>query len=179
MTNVDEVVQQANDASSGGTVYRSDDANSTRPFQDYEDVYQFDLAGNRISKTTDLNSATAAVDQIFTYGFDANDRLKSEHSDLNADGVIDLIAQFDYGNDNTSTQQTSRRVTNAEGSQHSITTNIYDLQGRLASSVHENFESNGTTVNYRESTSFDYDHTGIRVASNNRLERLRPGSATM
>jgi RHS repeat-associated protein len=42
----------------------------------------------------------------------------------------------------------------------------------MATTVVERFAADGVTVAERESTSFDYDHTGMRVTAHNILERL-------
>ncbi len=132
---------------------------STRPLQDYADHYEFDLAGNRVRKTTDFDLSTAAVDQIFNYGFDANDRLLWEQSDLDADGVIDELASYSYGENNSATQQTSKTVVagSALNSPLSTLSYSYDLQGRMATTVVERFATDGVTVAERESTSFGSD----------------------
>jgi RHS repeat-associated protein len=46
----------------------------------------------------------------------------------------------------------------------------YDLQGRLETATIETFQTDGTTVDRRETTSYDYDHTGIRVSARNTVE---------
>jgi RHS repeat-associated protein len=42
----------------------------------------------------------------------------------------------------------------------------------MATTVVERFATDGVTVAERESTSFDYDHTGIRVTAHNKLEHI-------
>jgi len=152
---------------------------ATRPLQDYTDTYSFDLAGNRVRKTTDFDLSTEAVDQIFNYGFDANDRLRSEQSDFDADGAIDELASYGYGTNNTATQQTSKTVTNALGSPLSAVSFTYDLQGRMASTVRVGYAADGTTVVQREATSFDYDHRGIRVSSHNKYEKMNAATGVL
>jgi RHS repeat-associated protein len=97
-----------------------------------------------------------------------------EQSDLDADGVIDELASYSYGENNSATQQTSKTVVagSALNSPHSTLSYSYDLQGRMATTVVERFAADGVTVIDRESTSFDYDHTGIRVTAHNKLERV-------
>ena len=140
---------------------------SSRLQRDYADHYVFDLVGNRLEKTTDLG-LDAIIDEIVKYRYDANDRLTGEDLDSDADTVIDRVTTYGYD----VTQQTSKEVEVVDGGVlSSRTTMTYDLQGRMASNTTEAYQAD-QTVSRRDATTFDYDHTGIRVGAQNTVEML-------
>jgi hypothetical protein len=96
---------------------------ATRPLRDFTDTYTFDLAGNRVRKTTDFDLSTEAVDQVFNYGFDANDRLRWEQADLDGNGPIDQHTTYGYDPNNSARSKLRRpsRTPPALRSRHSVT----------------------------------------------------------
>ncbi|MCA9124091.1 MAG: RHS repeat-associated core domain-containing protein [Planctomycetaceae bacterium] len=49
----------------------------------------------------------------------------------------------------------------------------------MASTIREGYAADGTTVVLRETTSFDYDQTGIRVSSHNKYEKMNPATGVL
>src|SRR5690606_38989382 len=70
---------------------------------DYTTEYEYDLVGNRLTKTVDEGS-NSSVDEITEYDYDANDRLTTEEIDSNADSTVDQTTTYGYD----VTQQTSK-----------------------------------------------------------------------
>lgn len=132
---------------------------------DRSDHYDFDLVGNRGQKTTDWWSPDS-VDEIFQYAYDANDRLLEESWTPQANDAqpnfISVPTTTGYAYHVT--QLTGKQV-RASGTTapHSQMEYEYDLQGRLASVINQQFDSNGETQRTRYR--YDYDGTGNRVAT--------------
>jgi YD repeat-containing protein len=106
----------------------------------------------RLSQRLDHKTG-ASQGETVTYTYDANDRLLQEVSSTGT------TTTYGYN----STQQTSKAVTAADGSRV-ITTFTYDLQGRLEVGTIETWSASNVLLR-REKTTYDYDHTGIRVSA--------------
>ena len=139
-------------------------------FNHYDDLldqtlnFTYDLAGNRLEQALDKGN-DSDIDERITYEYDENDRLLTESKDTDGDSDIDQTTDYSY----TGTEQTGKTVTDETTSTvTTTTTNSYNLQGRLAEVVTETFES-GEVVR-RETTTFSYDETGIRIFRTNKVE---------
>jgi RHS repeat-associated protein len=120
--------------------------------------YVFDLASNRLEKTTDQGN-NGGIDEKATYLYDANDRLRIESLDQGANGTVERTTTYGYSH----TQQASKEV--VEGGQLTNRQTFgYDLQGRMAIVTIDSFDATGTWTR-RERTNYDYDATGMRVSA--------------
>jgi hypothetical protein len=126
---------------------------------DQTEHFVHDLVGNRLSLTKDIGN-NATIDEAITYSFDVNDRLIDELLDANNDGQTDRTTTYGW----TAMQQTSKTVVdNAANQTTSSVTFMFDLQGRMARVATETRISGN--VSRRERVTYDYDATGIRIAS--------------
>jgi len=133
---------------------------------DQTEHFVYDLTGNRVSKTVDKGN-DASIDEAIAYSYDANDRLIDELFDSDNDGDTDQTTTYGYDH----TQQTSKTVTDNLTSQvSSLTTYTYNLQGRMAE-VTTTEVSGKVTV-----ASFEYDSTGIRIASTTKIDATGDGT---
>lgn len=83
---------------------------------DQTEHFVYDLVGNRLAQTLDKgNDGATTPDQVTTYTYDANDRLKTESLDTNNDGTTDQTTTYTYGVNNDATQETGKEVTDALG----------------------------------------------------------------
>jgi RHS repeat-associated protein len=129
---------------------------------DYTASYTFDLVGNRLEKSVDQGSDTT-IDETITYTYDDNDRLLTETKDLLSG--TDTTTTYGY----TGTEQTSKTVTETATSALIVTvSSTYNLQGRLSQVVTETYSS-GDVVK-RETATFTYNDSGIRVGATNKVE---------
>jgi RHS repeat-associated protein len=126
---------------------------------DQTEHFVYDLTGNRISKTVDKGN-DASIEEAITYSYDANDRLLEEVLDDLTDDANDRTTTYGYDH----TQLTSKTVSDALNSQLSTLNYVYNLQGRMAE-VTTTEASGKVTV-----TSFEYDATGIRIASTHKID---------
>ncbi len=124
--------------------------------RDYTTSYTYDLVGNRVRSTKGSETVTST--------YDVNDRLLQEVSSTGA------TTTYGYN----ATQQTLKGVTAASGSRV-ITTFTYDLQGRLEVGTVETRDSSGNLLR-REQTTYDYDHSGIRVSALHEVDSNGDGS---
>ncbi len=86
-----------------------EESESDNSAYDYTTDYTYDLAGNRITKTTDQGNDTT-VDEIVEYEYDANDRLLTEAKDDQTVADEDTFTVYEYGDSNEKTQQTKETV---------------------------------------------------------------------
>ncbi len=128
---------------------------------DLTEHFVYDLTGNRISKTVDKGN-DGSIEEAITYSYDVNDRLLEEVLDDLTDDSQDRTTTYGYDH----TQQTSKQVfaSSALDSPLSAISYTYDLQGRMAE-VTTTEASGEVTV-----TSFEYDATGIRIASTHKID---------
>lgn len=139
----------------------SDDPDLT----DYTADYTFDLVGNRLTKAVDLGS-DSSVDETYSYQYDDNDRLLVETLDR-ATGV-DTQTAYTYN----ATEQTGKTVEDITDPQNavtlSVTTNAYNLQGRLAESRIETYT--GGQLSRVEEAEFIYNESGVRTSKFTRVD---------
>lgn len=111
---------------------------------DYHTSVEYDLTGNRLSKTTITDDdgtpgfdAASDTDEVVTYSQDANDRMTTE------DRVVDGVAVDSTSYGYSGTQQTSKTVTPA-GSVHSVSSVVYsyDLRQRMSQAITTATDSN-------------------------------------
>ncbi len=107
----------------------------------YTDLYQYDLNSNRTTETEENGSGT--VTDTITSSYNADNEL-TQAVDANTGTTV-----YTYDNNGSQTSVTSPTGT---------TTNVYDLQDRLASVVNKN--SNGTVTS---SATYEYDDSGNRI----------------
>ena len=111
--------------------------------------FEYDLTGNRTKLEKDLAyDGTFNPDEVFTYDYDANDRLTFEYLDNNGDAVTDQTTAYTYDH----TQQTSK-VTSVNSVPSVAQFFTYNLQGRMASVVNEGYDGAGI-LNSRTRTSY-------------------------
>ena len=127
---------------------------------DQTERFTYDAAGNRTTRTIDFVDPTA-IDQAFTYEYDAADRLLAEYADNDGDGLADRTTLFDY----EQTQLTSKRV--HEGADDTAPLRSqqryqYNLQGRLSAVVNEEYDESGTLTS-RTRSRYRYDSQSYRV----------------
>ena len=130
--------------------------------------YEYDLAGNRLSKSVDVDS-DGSIDSVTTYVYDENDRLQTESLDADNDGTVDQTTTYSYDG----TQRTGKTVTSAAETLSTVTY-TYDLQGRLETADTTTFESGA--ADRIEHVRYDYDATGIRVSSRHQIDTEADGS---
>jgi RHS repeat-associated protein len=136
---------------------------------DQTEHFTYDLVGNRLALTKDKGN-NASIDDAITYSYDANDRLIDELLDSDNNGQTDQTTTYGW----THTQQASKTVVDTTTAQ--TKSKVFfdcDLQGRMAQVETETW-TNGA-VTHRERVSYDYDATGIRVAS---LHEVSPDGDT-
>ncbi|MFN9433819.1 MAG: RHS repeat domain-containing protein [Planctomycetota bacterium] len=123
---------------------------------DQTESYVYDLVGNRMRKEVN-KPATAFVDQVFAYNYDANDRLTSETLDNGINGAgIDQTTTYGW----TQTQQTSKSVQIPSTS--TVTQAMsYGLGGQLERVITTTQNGSGT-VTARTQVEYRYDTQGIR-----------------
>lgn len=132
---------------------------------DYVAVYKIDLVGNRVEKSVDRLDA-AGIDELFTYDYDANDRLLREVKNVQGTDVGDETSFYRYGSDNLQTLQTAKTtydgvLTTPTGAKTAETTYEYNLQGRMSqTSVDADGDGSGAAV----VTEYTYDDSGIRTS---------------
>ena len=139
-----------------------EDYNSSDDTLDFTADYVFELVGNRREKSVD-RGREGAVDEIFSYDYDANDRLLSETLNHQTDDTQDRHTVYGYD----VTQQTSETVhvgLDATGATVEQTTYTYNLQGRMATAEVSQYDSSGQTLQSHTKSSYEYDDRGIRVA---------------
>ncbi|MCP4783719.1 MAG: hypothetical protein GY903_21390 [Fuerstiella sp.] len=139
---------------------------------DYKTSFEYDLAGNRVSRRTITDDdgttgfdATTDTDEVITYSSDANDRMQTETRVID-DGAADVTT---YGYDHT--QQTSKIV--ADSSVTSVVNYQYDLQGRM--SHVETHQGDGNTspvsiIDYR------YGTDDIRISATEQTDAAADGT---
>lgn len=151
---------------------------SSRPMRDYKDHYDFDLTGNRLTKTIDLAN-NGSINSRVTSTFDANDRLLREALDSDGNGSTDRSMLYGYDQ----TQQTQKTVAIGNfaslaavplSSRLSSLTFSYDLQGRSEIATSTTF-TNGVRSHVEETT-YDYAPTGIRVTATTRIDETGNGT---
>ncbi|MGD9723617.1 MAG: putative Ig domain-containing protein [Pirellulales bacterium] len=141
--------------------YDFDHASDPQLDDDYDTIarYGFDLASNRLQLAKDLGNATGAfaADQTITYDYDDNDRLLSEALNSDGDPQIERTTTYEYGGPtNPGTEQTRKTVS---GDVSGVTTQTYNLQGRLAT-----LASDADADGHVESRfTYRYNDAGIRV----------------
>ncbi|MEM9365154.1 MAG: putative Ig domain-containing protein [Planctomycetota bacterium] len=143
---------------------------------DFIAQYTFDLVGNRLEKSVDLNR-DAIVDELIAYEFDDNDRLLRERSDqdVSTNNGFDQTTFYEYGdgsnlssgNPGSATTQTAKKTYNGDltspsGATISQTTFEYDLQGRM--SVTRVDTDGEAGPNAEVVTTYEYDDSGVRIA---------------
>jgi RHS repeat-associated protein len=126
---------------------------------DQTESYVYDLVGNRMRKEVN-KPATAYVDQVFAYNYDANDRITSETLDNGANGTgVDSTTTYGW----TQTQQTSKTV--SVPSVSSVVQSMsYGLGGQLERVVTTTQNGSGT-VTGRTRVDYRYTPQGIRTIS--------------
>ena len=126
---------------------------------DQTESYVYDLVGNRMRKEVN-KPATAYVDQIFAYNYDANDRITSETLDNGVNGTgVDSTTTYGWNG----TQQATRSV--SEGSiTRSVQSMSYGLAGQLERVVTTTSNGSGT-VTGRTRVDYRYTPQGIRTIS--------------
>ncbi len=151
--------------------------------------FEYDLTGNRtkLQKDTDYTPATtdpALVfsptydtttfdpDEVFTYDYDANDRLTFEY--LNNDGVAGTDQTTTYAYDQT--QQIDKTVT-AGAVTLSRQVFGYNLQGRMSSVINDTFDGSGD-LTARQRTRYEYDSKSYRVQLVTENDTVTNGAAT-
>ena len=155
-----------------------------RAARDYHDHYSFDLTGNRLAKTTDLGN-DGWVDSWTSSEYDANDRLQVEGLyealPIGQPGPVDVSQQTVYEYDQT--QQTKKTLFNGPigaglptPPRLSSLNFSYDLQGRPAIATSTTFDGTTGSATHIERTTYDYDHTGIRVSAT--TDTLDPADGT-
>ena len=118
--------------------------------------FEYDLTGNRTRLDRNLGN-DSTIDEVITYGYDANDRLITEVLDA-LDNSKDQTTTYDYNN----TQQTSKLVTRSVSEAISSQRFTYNLQGRISTTINEGFTSG--TLSSRERTSYQYDSSSYRIS---------------
>ncbi|MFN6164524.1 MAG: RHS repeat-associated core domain-containing protein, partial [Planctomycetota bacterium] len=126
---------------------------------DQTESYVYDLVGNRMRKEVN-KPATAYVDQIFAYNYDANDRITSETLDNGVNGAgVDQTTTYGW----TQMQQTSKTV--SVPSVSSVVQSMsYGLGGQLERVVTTTSNGSGT-VTGRSRVDYRYTPQGIRTIS--------------
>jgi RHS repeat-associated protein len=126
---------------------------------DQTETYVYDLVGNRMRKEVN-KPATAYVDQIFAYNYDANDRITSETLDNGVNGAgVDQTTTYGWNG----TQQATRSV--SEGSiTRSVQSMSYGLSGQLERVVTTTQNGSGV-VTGRTRVDYRYTPQGIRTIS--------------
>jgi len=151
---------------------------------DFTTDYLFDLASNRLAKSTDHAPTPAEFttyrtggalnpDEAISYRYDSNDRLVWEKLDTGANGSVDQVTSYAYGPNadftdaanpyaGDGTQQTGNALW-AGGmigvGRESHNEYRYNLQGRMAA---VEIDSDGNT-DLEERVEYRYDANGIRV----------------
>jgi RHS repeat-associated protein len=126
---------------------------------DQTESYVYDLVGNRMRKEVN-KPATAYVDQVFAYNYDANDRITSETLDNGVNGAgVDQTTTYGW----TQTLQTSKTV--SVPSVSSVVQSMsYGLGGQLERVVTTTQNGSGT-VTGRTRVDYRYTPQGIRTIS--------------
>jgi RHS repeat-associated protein len=124
----------------------------------YKANYSYDLTGNRLVKTID-NGINGTVDETTTYGYDANDRLRTEGLNTNGQSGAEHLTTYGYDH----TQSTSKDVVKADGSSESIAY-AFDLQGRMAVVTDTTTNVSGATTQV-DRTTYGYNSQGIRMSA--------------
>ncbi|MFN9437388.1 MAG: RHS repeat-associated core domain-containing protein, partial [Planctomycetota bacterium] len=126
---------------------------------DQTESYVYDLVGNRMRKEVN-KPATAYVDSVFAYNYDANDRITSETLDNGVNGAgVDQTTTYGWNG----TQQATRSV--SEGSiTRSVQSMSYGLAGQLERVVTTTSNGSGT-VTGRTRVDYRYTPQGIRTIS--------------
>ncbi|MFN9713221.1 MAG: RHS repeat-associated core domain-containing protein, partial [Planctomycetota bacterium] len=126
---------------------------------DQTESYVYDLVGNRMRKEVD-KPATAYVDSVFAYNYDANDRITSETLDNGVNGAgVDQTTTYGW----TQTQQTSKTV--SVPSVSSVVQSMsYGLGGQLERVVTTTSNGSGV-VTGRTRVDYRYNPQGIRTIS--------------
>jgi len=133
-------------------------------------AYEFDLVGNRLEKASDtapsssdftafLTSGTLTPDETVTYTYDASDRLLTEAKDA----TNDRFTVYEYGTENSGTQQTGKTVHQGLSDQGTVvekTSYQYNLQGRMSKTE---IDSDGNT-DLESRSEYSYDAEGICVS---------------
>ena len=140
---------------------------------DYHDSFTYDPVGNRVQKSRDALS-DGTVDTRSSFRFDSNDRLIDERSYDAADQVQSQTTHaYHY------TQSTGYTATHQPHSDRPRSlldhTYTYDLQGRLHTATVTHYNDSGAASSITRS-SYDYDHTGIRISALNELDNDADGS---
>jgi RHS repeat-associated protein len=123
---------------------------------DRTEAIVYDLVGNRTRRTVDWASTPNLIDQVFAYGYDANDRLVSELLDAAGDGTTDQTTTFGW----IGTQQASQSVVQPGTGTRTLTFQ-HNLRGSLASVVSESRDA-ASAVTARSKLEYGYDPQGIR-----------------
>ncbi|MEM9419250.1 MAG: RHS repeat-associated core domain-containing protein [Planctomycetota bacterium] len=119
---------------------------TTDPSRNFTTKYKFDLTSNRVQLVKDTGSdgySGTNGDETIDYVYDANDRLETETSS------VDGLTTYGYNN----TLQVSK--TEANGT---ITTQTYDVMGRLQTVTIDDGQGSVTTESYT------YNTSGIRTS---------------
>ena len=147
---------------------------------DYVNDYTYDLVGNRKTKTADtdptfatnpthdqMGGYVASRNELFSYDYDANDRLMREVKDVQGTTAGDETTFYQYGGSaSPHTVQTAKTtyagvLTEPTGPKTAETIYTYNLQGRMSqSSVDKDGAGSGAAV----VTLYSYDADGIRVS---------------
>ena len=122
---------------------------------DYSTGYTYDLVGNRVGKSTDLNGDGVA-DEVIVSEYDENDRLLNEMTLFNGAGT----SRTDYSY--AGTEQTGKRVTDLQtNTLTSETVMEYNEQGRLRTITITTY-SGGEVVKV-VTQEYEYDSSGLKV----------------
>ncbi len=124
---------------------------STNTGQSYTDTYQYDLVGNRLTKTDVVGTTTT----VATDSFNAEDQLTSETGTVN--GSSSWSTSFGY-DPNGSLTSVSRTGSGAETDSYT-----YDLQHRLSSAnITRTEQGQSVTI----AATYLYDDSGYRAQGN-------------
>lgn len=99
-------------------------------------------------------------------------------SRLNGDFIDagEKVTIYGYGPNDSGTKQTSKQVYEARALKP-LTTNSYDLQGRLQTGTVESFDAVGVNVAWRETTSYDASLVTAPAACRSSAGHTQPGIA--
>ena len=128
---------------------------------DQTESFEYDLTGNRYSRTVDFVDALKH-DEAFTYDYNANDQLTFEYLDNDPDSEVDQTTAYVYDQ----TQQIDKTVTDTNDSQTNFTIDRqrfrYNLQGRMSGVANEQFDALGGLIG-RTRTLYEYDSKSFRI----------------
>ena len=131
------------------------------PSLDYTAHYDYDLVGNRLRETIDHGN-TGAIDEVLTYGYDANDRLLT-NADNAGDSTKDRYTVYGYGLGNNSTEETGQTIYQGLDDTGPVVeqdTYAYNPKGQMSSAMVDQTGSGGGVTN----CTYAYDDNGIRVS---------------